>query len=343
MYISYGAFRLLPSLSLIYLHNSDLTGLHDFPEELPSLQQLTLYGNPLLCDCNSKWVQRSRNIMLHEEQMTCISDSTSGGPSQNLNFSAVEIPDKCAPRILSLPINITAVEGQRLILNCDALGNPKPTIQWRSPYNSFMSEGPYVIFQKIAQNQTGSYRCLAYSEAGFAEANIFVDVVPRLQLRVLSINPTTAQVTWTGKLPPVTSKLRVRFRDNSTEFMRDVAVNEQTTTVRLFWDVFSDNFELCLMDGTLELVCDVFVNTKDRRWAEFLFPFLFVTFFIAMFWSCDCFGIRDDCDVDTVVNEPAKSEADKPNKKKKNENSSKFYYSSADAAEMLTRPKMHCK
>ncbi|VDM92077.1 unnamed protein product [Onchocerca ochengi] len=326
-HISSGAFQLLPSLSLIHLHNCNLSELHDFNlKSLPSLQHLTFYGNPLLCNCNLTWIQHLRHIVMDKKEIRCINDN-----KRYQNLHTFEILKKCPPRIINLPVAITVLERQRLFLTCDAIGNPKPAIQWRDPTDAEISNERFLILQKINQNQSGNYRCLAYSEAGLVEAKIFVNVIPQLKLQMLSINSTMAVISWLGKLPFVTSKLRVRFRCNSTEFVRDAEVNEKRITVQFFREISLDKetIEFCLLDGTTELVCDYFDSREDNSEGNFIYlKFFIVSFcFLLCAYNINCKLKRIDREVKmmrTTMNQ---------------ERNPTFYNSSTLAVQILTRPK----
>uniref|UniRef100_A0AAF5RXT8 Ig-like domain-containing protein n=1 Tax=Wuchereria bancrofti TaxID=6293 RepID=A0AAF5RXT8_WUCBA len=270
--IHHAAFRSLPSLLLLHLHNCNLSCLHDLsPQLLQSLQRLTLHGNPLLCNCNLTWLQHFRHTTVLDRQgIKCISNNKK---CQDLHTSG-----KCAPRIVGLPAATTVMERQRLVLTCNAIGNPRPTVQWRDPTDTETPKGQFLIFEKINQNQSGTYHCLAYSEAGSARAKISVEVIPRLKLQVFSINSTVALVTWNGRLPVITSRLRVRFRDNSTEFVKDAEVDEEKITVRFFREIFADNVEICLLECETELICDYFDN-RDKKQGSFMYLNLFIVLF----------------------------------------------------------------
>ncbi|VDN45514.1 unnamed protein product, partial [Gongylonema pulchrum] len=210
-YIDFDAFRSLSTLSVMHLHKSNLTGLHNLSAQIPSLQQITLYGNPLICDCNLKWLQ---GIVQDEERTTCMSDA-SGKVARKLNFTTLVLPDKCAPRIVYLSMTTSVFEDQLYALKCGALGNPMPSVQWRGPSIEYLSNGQYVTFQEISHFESGQLHCLAYSEAGFTEQAISVGVLPRLKVYLDSLN--MLEITWDGDLPRVAHKLRVRFRFDGTE------------------------------------------------------------------------------------------------------------------------------
>uniref|UniRef100_A0A0R3RQY1 Ig-like domain-containing protein n=1 Tax=Elaeophora elaphi TaxID=1147741 RepID=A0A0R3RQY1_9BILA len=272
-HIHYDAFQKLPSLILVHLHNCNLSRLHNL--SLPPLRHLTLHGNPLLCDDALTWLQRFRHIIMDREKTRCISKNKA---YKNLHTS--RILEKRPPRIVGLPSAITAIERQSLILTCYAIGNPRPIVQWRDPADAEAPNGQFLMFEKINQNQSGIYRCLAYSEAGLAEAKIFVEVTSPLRLQVYPVNSTVVVITWLGKFPFVTSKLRVRFRDNSTAFVKDIEVCErERIRVQFFGKLFSDTVEVCLLDNEKELACDYFDNRESHSRRGFMFLRLIVVLF----------------------------------------------------------------
>ncbi|EFO26712.2 immunoglobulin I-set domain-containing protein [Loa loa] len=251
--VYYGAFRLLPSLVLIHLHHCNLSRLHDLSMQLklPSLQHLTLYGNPLLCDCNLTWLQHFKHILLDRKGY------------QNLYNSG--IVRKCPPRRIDLSSTCTAMERQRLVVTCDTVDHSQSIIQWRDSTNTETLKRQFLMFEKINRNQFDTYRCLAYSsETGLFEAKISVDIPP-LQLQMHSINSIITQMTWSGKLPLNTTELRVRFRNDWTEFVIDAVADEQQIIAGFFSDMLPKTvIDFCLLDGEIELICDHFDNRDNE-------------------------------------------------------------------------------
>ncbi|VDM21186.1 unnamed protein product [Wuchereria bancrofti] len=247
------SFRNLPKLLQLHLNdNQELKEIHHAAfRSLPSLLLLHLHNCNLSClhDLSPQLLQSLQRLTLHGN-----------------------------PLLFGLPAATTVMERQRLVLTCNAIGNPRPTVQWRDPTDTETPKGQFLIFEKINQNQSGTYHCLAYSEAGSARAKISVEVIPRLKLQVFSINSTVALVTWNGRLPVITSRLRVRFRDNSTEFVKDAEVDEEKITVRFFREIFADNVEICLLECETELICDYFDN-RDKKQGSFMYLNLFIVLF----------------------------------------------------------------
>lgn len=357
-HIDSNAFRLLPSISVIYLHNCNLSGLHDLTVKISSLKQLTLCGNSFICDCNLKWLQRVRDIVIYDECLTCV-NSTYTGQVEKLNLISFLAPEKCTPRIVNLATNVSIMEGQRLVLNCDTFGNPKPSVQWRNPSGTIF-DGRYLIFEQITTNHSGIYRCLASSDEGLATAETYVDVIPRLQLKLIFMNSTTAMVGWSGKLSSVTSKLQFRFRDNSTEFVEDAEVGEAITVIRLYRNgQLSKSFELCLMDGVEELTCENINGECRSLWDYFrisesvicilLLSFMFALLIFFMRTGCDkLFIFKNIPNFPTIdiANDSVKLEKNEGDEDKKdkviimeglNNDFSICYKSTALAAEILSR------
>ena len=90
------------------------------------------------------------------------------------------------PNIISISLNQTVAEGDVVLLNCTADGNPEPSITWtRLSSNSIVSM-PMTIAGK---QDEGGYRCTADNRIGSSTAtDVFITVQCKFSLRTVSYN-----------------------------------------------------------------------------------------------------------------------------------------------------------
>ncbi|XP_071963472.1 inactive tyrosine-protein kinase 7-like [Antedon mediterranea] len=71
------------------------------------------------------------------------------------------------PKFSILPGNITGYLGRKLIVHCQASGDPEPKITWLDiPKDAMTYPNGTVIFPRISQSDEGVYQCVAGSRAG---------------------------------------------------------------------------------------------------------------------------------------------------------------------------------
>lgn len=123
------------------------------------------------------------------------------------------------------------------------------------------SKGQFLMFEKTNQNQSDIYRCLTYSEAGLAETKISVEVISRLRATstFYQCNRNTNNLTRTTTI----YYTRETSRSILGQFNRIGKRCRSKREKRFFREIFSDNIELCLSDGEVELICDYFDDRKD--------------------------------------------------------------------------------
>lgn len=168
------SFKNLPSLRTLFLHNSNLSTVYNFSAKLPALQNWTLYGNPLVCDCNLKWLQWyiRNNTSERFSRLLCFMKGTN---KSELVKDAV-IDDHCSPRIVHCPSALQLYEGQSLKLNCQAIGNPLPQIEWYSPDMELISRSSSAHIENVNATHEGIYEFVAKSGKGIVRYRVKVKV-----------------------------------------------------------------------------------------------------------------------------------------------------------------------
>lgn len=102
------------------------------------------------------------------------------------------------------------VLGYYSTLNCDASGNPKPTIQWYRDgklikYDWIVKyKEPKLLIQTFEERHKGIYQCIATNVAGEAHATGLISLKPKQYAdapknpKCLPLNATTLKVTFDG-------------------------------------------------------------------------------------------------------------------------------------------------
>ena len=176
MFVDRDSFSKLPSVTILMLHNGNLSSIHNVASALPALMVLTLSGNPLVCDCNIKWIQEvnkiPHNILIEDSQLPCWHPK-----KRRLEpVKKVSLSSYCAPRIVNVPTTIAAYEGQILQIKCEAFGNPQPDIQWMSSQGTEVAKSKILLFEDLTVQDAGKYICIATSKAGEDRAETLVKV-----------------------------------------------------------------------------------------------------------------------------------------------------------------------
>lgn len=138
--------RHLPSLRTLLLHNNQLGLLSGAVfSALPSLEDVSLYSNPLRCDCGSSWgphLGSQSHLKVLESPATLCSS-----PHQLVGRELREVvaagqggptgggTNSCLPQIspYSFPPAINVSAGQPLTLECWADADPAPQFYWVTP------------------------------------------------------------------------------------------------------------------------------------------------------------------------------------------------------------------
>uniref|UniRef100_A0A1I7TZZ9 Hemicentin-1 n=1 Tax=Caenorhabditis tropicalis TaxID=1561998 RepID=A0A1I7TZZ9_9PELO len=165
----------------------------------------------------------------HEDVYTCVANNTAGQVSRDFDV-VVQVPPKVKDAVMTLTPN----EGDEIILDCDAEGNPPPTIRWefsdtRGPKSTvhipsesrLVNDNQTLVVSKVNDAHTGVYKCYATNDVGQAVKTINVDVrtKPRFESGVteqdLTVNLTRSitlecdiedavgvSITWTAHGKP---------------------------------------------------------------------------------------------------------------------------------------------
>ncbi|TTB56399.1 Leucine-rich repeat neuronal protein 1 [Bagarius yarrelli] len=205
-YIDRDAFRGMSSLRTLLFHNNDLTLLpHEVLASFPNLDEISLYSNPLRCDCLPTWgpvFGNQSSLKLLETKITmCASPPNLVGHSlQEVVSNNWDMASNTCLPVISLTsflpkLNVTA--GQPLTLNCHAVGDPVPQFYWVTPMGDkitlevvspALNEGNTVSKKHRMQDQgsleilhvepedAGLYTCVAWNTEGADTRSVSVIV-----------------------------------------------------------------------------------------------------------------------------------------------------------------------
>ncbi|XP_055025601.2 leucine-rich repeat, immunoglobulin-like domain and transmembrane domain-containing protein 3b isoform X1 [Misgurnus anguillicaudatus] len=200
---------------------------------------LGLQDNPWVCDCRlaslldiSKAPESS--MVLLDRFLTCSGPPVLAGVS----FQNVELSRCRRPYVVTSGTKITALLGSNILLRCDAIGHPTPTLVWFKSarpnlYNTgcceqIQSRGTENLPRKlsgyvqdssqvgirwsavslngISYKDAGEYRCRAQNMAGISEAIVSLNVVGMMAENT-DLQQTAAKLDYSQKKPKTKSKV----------------------------------------------------------------------------------------------------------------------------------------
>ncbi|XP_048124691.1 leucine-rich repeat neuronal protein 3 [Alosa alosa] len=190
-YIHPSAFRKLPRLETLMLNGNALSALHRVTvESLPNLREVSLYSNPIRCDCVVRWMSanRTRVRFMQPDYLFCSEPPEYEGQRvRQVHFR--EMTETCLPLISpeSLPARLSVANGSAVSLHCRAFAEPEPEIYWITPAGTRVlpntvtekyymhPEGTFDIYD-ITESEAGLYTCVAHNLIGADLKSVSVEV-----------------------------------------------------------------------------------------------------------------------------------------------------------------------
>ncbi|KAG8451021.1 hypothetical protein GDO86_003341 [Hymenochirus boettgeri] len=185
------AFQKLPRMETLMLNNNALSSLHkETVQSLLNLQEISMHGNPLRCDCVIRWVNATApNVRFMEPQSTLCAEPPELRGTQLRLVPFREMSDQCLP-LIPVPTfspHVRATAGQNITLHCRALAEPEPQIYWVTPsgeklevsseWSSYrvQEEGTLDIYVASSAH-AGLYTCVAQNLVGVDYKSVYVIV-----------------------------------------------------------------------------------------------------------------------------------------------------------------------
>ncbi|NXD01864.1 LRRN2 protein, partial [Certhia familiaris] len=224
------AFQHLPQLETLMLNNNALSALsRQTVESLPKLQEISIHGNPLRCDCVIRWVNGSRpRLRFIEPQSTLCWEPPDLRRTHIRHVPFGDMTEQCLPLIpaRSIPASLQVDEGTDVALHCRALAEPEPEIYWVTPAGAKLlpfaagagkfkvhAEGTLEI-RGVTAAEAGLYTCVAHNLLGADTRGVLLVVNgsfppgrAELRLLVLDVQPHHVLLAWRPRLNAVSSNL----------------------------------------------------------------------------------------------------------------------------------------
>uniref|UniRef100_A0A8C0ZGR3 Leucine rich repeat neuronal 2 n=1 Tax=Cyanistes caeruleus TaxID=156563 RepID=A0A8C0ZGR3_CYACU len=193
-------FQMLPSLEILMVGGNKVDAFQHLPalhrqtvESLPNLQEISIHGNPLRCDCVIRWVNSTRpRVRFIEPQSTLCAEPPDLQRRHIRDVPFQEMTEQCLPLISarSIPARLEAEVGDNVALHCRALAEPEPEIYWVTPAGvkllPFGDDGKFKVHSEgtleirgIAAREAGLYTCVAHNLLGADTRGVRVCRDPR--------------------------------------------------------------------------------------------------------------------------------------------------------------------
>ncbi|XP_069842790.1 leucine-rich repeat neuronal protein 1-like isoform X2 [Dendropsophus ebraccatus] len=173
-------------------------------QTLPGLSEISLYSNPLRCDCQNNWKGLSSVQLIEAQATLCTSPPlVSGHLFQEIQGQAWL--SRCPPLIdeHSFPSRLHLSKHQLVSLNCQASGHPKPEIYWITPHGERISggtgririqaEGSLEILD-ATEEDSGSYMCQMWNSDGTDSKSVVIFINGTEEQEFTSLSIVTKKV-----------------------------------------------------------------------------------------------------------------------------------------------------
>lgn len=161
-YLHARTFEDLTSLQKLDISNNALTTLFEpIFQNMTSSTEVSVQGNPLVCDCELEWLYVALQSNTTSLQFPALENIICSGPSylQGLTLAYLDTSEfLCsAPLIVNYTAEAYAPVGSSVVLNCVASGCPHPIITWITPRNQVFRYDPASILWDKPQPLDSSF------------------------------------------------------------------------------------------------------------------------------------------------------------------------------------------
>ncbi|XP_052286863.1 leucine-rich repeat neuronal protein 3-like [Dreissena polymorpha] len=286
--IHQNAFQQVPVLKSLYVHNNKLTQLSvNIIDNVPSLQEIHMYHNPMRCDCNVLWIrediQSNRTKFYHPEAIKCAYPLNVSGKSLK-EVKEADIARVCAPTTLpSFGESYDLKLGEDLRLQCHAYGVPEPTIRWILPDVKAVQDRAEILnsntslgVRSMTEADSGTYSCEARNSVGYdlsstritvhSETNSYEarnSVGYYLSSTHVTVHSETNSYEARNSVGYDLSSTRVTVRNASIDLVI-VAASWDTVTVQWNGTGQDSNFSYFQLQYKEAVVGDLEINMPDK-------------------------------------------------------------------------------
>ncbi|KAL7636783.1 UNVERIFIED_CONTAM: hypothetical protein RMT77_012537 [Armadillidium vulgare] len=295
-YIDPLAFMNINELKELQLHNNALYGIQpDIIDYIPDNVNITLFGNPFLCDCNVRWIveafgkNNTKNIEFIEPQHLVCSYPVELAHKLIKDLNKIDLKDSCPPTILNLTQSL-AIEGkvgERQVLECRSIGSPRPALHWILPdgtlINSTLNEvrrrffpPGTLVYYHLKPSDSGQFSCVAENEEGKDTSNLTLSVTGiDVHLFPVAASSTFVTLVWNGTERTSFPKYTIMFGEwnPNNESIIGIPMTRSATSLRKTFTIGSlepsKSYRFCLgyKDSGgywLKLSCCI-ANTQDAH------------------------------------------------------------------------------
>uniref|UniRef100_A0A8C8RRX3 Ig-like domain-containing protein n=1 Tax=Pelusios castaneus TaxID=367368 RepID=A0A8C8RRX3_9SAUR len=243
------ALRGAPALRTLLVANGALGLLpRGLLASLPSLATLSLYGNPLRCDCPAAWLGLARLALVEPQATLCAIPP--GAAGQPLREGLVGGEGQGCPPVFPPQgwlEKLEVVTGGSVTLSCPASAEPPPEIYWLGPSGERLPSmrrgrqraGGALELAGVEPGDAGEYTCVAWNEAGSASHTLVLE----------KVQSHFVVVEWIGAEPPQASAPRwasATMRIHSPHLSYTAQVPLGSRQVNLTHLQPATHYEICL-------------------------------------------------------------------------------------------------
>lgn len=259
IFIDPEAFKDCSTLQVLHLHTCSLSGLDESVViHLPFLNELSLYNNPIHCNCLATWLKHINTTLVDGDKVVCT------GPHAVRMATLYQLNDsqlnaECDPLVILQTSSSLSVEfGSDVTLECVALGTKH--IWWNRPgehafhTNTTFKKGTLAL-QTVQHEDQGLYTCVASLDSASTtnSATVNLQVIhSEVSLNTVAISKSFVVVQWSDAGGTCFISYGEGRNGTTKEIALSAGVN-QYTIENLLPDT---NYNVCLLyHSKLEQTC----------------------------------------------------------------------------------------